>query len=115
MPVIITDMELPKRCLDCQLMGREKMYCQLHPRKDLNVIRVVSEKPDWCPLKEVPTAYWKEFSQGAYHGQDEYGEPIWRDVIVRHCSRCNRRTVIKENYCPNCGSRMVEEQQGENT
>ena len=53
MAVIITDMEFPKRCLDCQLMGREKMYCQLYPRKDLNVIRVVSEKPEWCPLKEI--------------------------------------------------------------
>lgn len=53
MAVIITDMKFPKRCLDCQLMGREKMYCQLHPRKNLNVIRVVSERPEWCPLKST--------------------------------------------------------------
>jgi hypothetical protein len=53
MAVIITNMKFPKRCLDCQLMGREKMYCQLYSRKDLNVIRVVSEKPEWCPLKSV--------------------------------------------------------------
>ena len=50
---VIIDIEMPKRCLDCQLMGREKMYCQLHPRKDLNVIRVVSGKPEWCPIKSA--------------------------------------------------------------
>ena len=56
MAVIITDMKFLKRCLDCQLMGREKMYCQLHPRKNLNVYRVVSERSEWCPLKSLDDA-----------------------------------------------------------
>ena len=49
---------------------------------------------------------WKGYTHYAYHGTDDMGEPIWREVIVYHCSECKRRTVIKENYCPNCGAKM---------
>ena len=92
---VIIDIEMPKRCLDCQLMGREKMYCQLHPRKDLNVIRVVSEKPDWCPLKEVPTGKW--INRG----------------IQWECSECHYRVTAWNNtkYCPNCSANMENEKQ----
>lgn len=54
--------------------------------------------------------HWKAYTHSAYHGKDEDDEPIWREVIVYHCSECNRRTVIKENYCPNCGAKMQEVQ-----
>ena len=57
----------------------------------------------------VEEAYWKCYTNGAYHGMDEDGEPIWRDVNVYHCSNCNRRTVIQENYCPSCGRKMRKE------
>ena len=49
---------------------------------------------------------WIGYTHHAYHGTDDMGEPIWRDVIVYHCSECKRRTVIKENDCPNCGAEM---------
>lgn len=52
--------------------------------------------------------YWKAFIHNAYHGTDEDGEPIWREVTIYHCSQCNRRTVIKEKFCPNCGADMRE-------
>lgn len=51
---------------------------------------------------------WKAFTHSAYRGNDEDGEPIWREVTVYHCDLCNRRTVIKEKYCPNCGHKMQE-------
>ena len=51
---------------------------------------------------------WRAFTHSAYHGNDEDGEPIWREVTVYHCNLCNRRTVIKEKYCPNCGAKMQE-------
>ena len=37
--------------MDCQLLGRDKMYCTLYPRRDLDVITVATSKPDWCPIK----------------------------------------------------------------
>ena len=54
-------------------------------------------------------ARWKGFVYSAYHGTDEWGEPIYRDVNVYHCSNCNRRTVVQENYCPSCGRKMRKE------
>lgn len=50
--------------------------------------------------------YWKGYTQGAYHGTDEYGNPIFRDVNIYRCSNCGRQTVIQENYCPSCGKKM---------
>ena len=56
--------------------------------------------------QEPKTGHWKAFTHSAYHGVDDDNEPIWREVKVYHCSECNRRTVIKENFCPTCGARM---------
>ena len=63
--------------------------------------------------QEPKTGHWKSYTHSAYHGIDDDGEPIWREVKVYHCNLCNRRTVIKENYCPNCGCRMVKPQESE--
>lgn len=52
------------------------------------------------------TGYWKGFTHSAYHGVDKDNEPIWKPVNVYHCSECNRRTIIKENFCPSCGADM---------
>ena len=61
-------------------------------------------------VKDMPsvsrTGHWKGYTHSAYHGTDEDGEPIWKPVNVYHCSECNRRTVIKDNFCPNCGAKM---------
>lgn len=53
---------------------------------------------------------WKCFIGSAYYGVDEDNEPIWRERKIYHCPFCNRRTVIKENYCPNCGADMRGEE-----
>ena len=65
-------------------------------------------------LKNVPTenvepvkhSKWVGYTTGAFHGMDDLGDPIYRDVTVYHCDNCSRRTVVKENYCPRCGARM---------
>lgn len=57
--------------------------------------------------QEPKTGRWKAFIHNAYHGTDEDGEPIGRKATVYNCSQCNRRTVIKEKYFPNCGAKMV--------
>lgn len=63
------------------------------------------------PAADVPPmmhSYWEEYSCSQYMGTDEFGEPKWRDgrFYVCHNYRCRRKTVVKSNYCPNCGSRM---------
>jgi len=69
-------------------------------------IRWIKGFPPVIPQQR--TGWWKAFTHSAYHGNDEDGEPIWREVTVYHCNLCNRRTVIKEKYCPSCGAKMEE-------
>lgn len=59
------------------------------------------------------TAKWIGYTRVRYCGMDEYGEPIYRDGVVYYCSKCRRRTVIKENYCPSCGLRMIDSEVNE--
>lgn len=56
----------------------------------------------------VVHSYWEGYDCSQYMGTDEYGEPKWRDgrFYVCHNYRCRRKTVIKSNFCPNCGARM---------
>ena len=49
--MIVIDMDMPTKCMNCQLLGRDAMYCQVYPRKDLNLIKVANGKPEWCPIK----------------------------------------------------------------
>jgi len=49
---------------------------------------------------------WLGYTRSKFYGTDDWGEPIFRDGVVYYCSNCRRRTVVKENYCPRCGSRM---------
>lgn len=60
-------------------------------------------------VEERPKGKWKCFIGSAYYGVDEDNEPIWRERKIYHCSFCNRRTVIKENFCPSCGAQMEAE------
>lgn len=57
-------------------------------------------------VQEVRHGYWKGYTRSAFHSVDEIGNPVYRDVNVWQCSECNRKSVIKENYCPCCGARM---------
>ena len=49
---------------------------------------------------------WKGYTRSAYRGTDDFGDPIYRDVSIYYCSNCDRRTVVKERYCPHCGAFM---------
>lgn len=40
------------------------------------------------------------------HHLDGTGNPIEKNTKIYCCSMCNRKTVIKEKYCPNCGAKM---------
>ncbi len=94
-------------------MTREEAIKMLNTLLFLGTVDCTKEEANECvkmaikALEQEPKiGHWKAFIHNAYHGTDEDGEPIWREVTVYHCSQCNRRTVIKEKYCPNCGVKM---------
>ena len=70
-----------------------------------HIIKDVLPTVDAVP---VVHSYWEEYSCSQYMGTDECGEPKWRDgrFFVCHNYKCRRKTVIKSNYCPNCGAKM---------
>ena len=78
-----------------------------------NIQKVLNSVPT-ADVEPVRHGRWEGYTHSRYCGIDEYGEPIFRDGIVYYCSnpKCRRKTVIKENYCPNCGRKMDLE--GEN-
>ena len=71
----------------------------------------VAEEMRFVPavdVEPVRRGRWEEYTHSCYCGVDEYGDPIFKDRIVYYCSnpKCRRKTVIKENFCPNCGADM---------
>lgn len=77
----------------------------------INGIETVLEYAENLPAADVAPvvhSYWEEYSCSQYMGTDEGGDPKWRDgrFYVCHNYKCRRKTVIKSNYCPNCGGKM---------
>ena len=63
-------------------------------------------------VESVRHGTWIGTTRSAFKGLNELGDPTYNDVIVYRCSKCNRQTVIHENYCPCCGARMDGEENG---
>ena len=57
-------------------------------------------------VQKIRHGEWKGYTKSAFHGVDEFGSSIYRDVTIWYCSECNRRSVVKEKFCPNCGAKM---------
>lgn len=66
-------------------------------------------------VEPVRHGRWESYSISRFCGTDKLGNPICRDGTVYYCSnpKCRRKTVVKENYCPNCGAKMeLEDENG---
>ena len=72
-----------------------------------NAARLINGIPA-ADVEPVRRGRWESYTHSHYCGTDKYGEPAFSDGVVYYCSnpKCRRKTVIKENYCPSCGSKM---------
>ena len=89
---------------------REAAIELLHYNADERCSAVVAdfEEIPAADVEPVRHGRWEGYSHSRYCGIDADGEPVFRDGVVYYCSnpKCRRKTVIKENYCPNCGAKM---------
>ena len=53
---ILLDWAMPKACRDCSLQIGG--YCQMYSddKKRIDDVNLIVERPDWCPLIELPFA-----------------------------------------------------------
>lgn len=49
---------------------------------------------------------WHSYQQDYYVGQDECDEPVFRYNNVYVHRKCRWKSVVKTNYCANCGCMM---------
>ena len=62
---------------------------------------------DAVPVKH---GRWRAYSMPHWTKRyDANGDPEYKYHDEYVCSICRRRTIIKENYCPTCGAKNVEE------
>lgn len=55
---------------------------------------------------ERPKGRWVGIQSEKFIGYDEWGEPMYRLCSYYTCRKCGRKTVVKTNFCPNCGADM---------
>lgn len=57
---------------------------------------------------EVRHGRWEGYTTPRYCGSDKYGNPVFIDGVVYYCTnpKFRRKTVVKEKYCPSCGTKM---------
>lgn len=70
-----------------------------------NAMSVIENAPA-ADVRPERHGEWKGYTTSAFRGMDEFGDPIYRDVNVWVCSECCRKSVVKENFCSNCGAKM---------
>ena len=80
-----------------------------------NVREVIDSVPS-ADVEPVRHSYWESYDTSQYMGTDEFGEPKWRPgrFYICHNRKCRRKTVVKSNYCPNCGAKMKGDKSDDN-
>ena len=52
---------------------------------------------------------WNGWTTSAFIGVDDFGDPKYARRKFYRCSICRHGTVVKSNYCSNCGAKTGSE------
>ena len=70
------------------------------------VMNSIDEIPS-APVREDVQDVWISGTETAYGPIGKNGNLIKREIQKFYCRERGRETVIKENFCPHCGARMI--------
>ena len=100
MSILIKDMEMPKTCWECggcDDCHESLTFCALIPNgKDLEGVDINKDKPDWCPLVEIPTPH---------------GDLIDRNEVLNACEFIGEKPTWDNPYTDDtygCKSSVIE-------
>ena len=84
-------------------------YNDLKARLEEAENSVENYKRMWLEKHEPKTARWEGWTSTHWSKRcDSNGDPIYTEHTYYQCSYCGRRTVVRENFCPNCGAVMED-------
>lgn len=106
------------RLIDADALKSEISWYNHHECVDISVSGVmkdINNTPTIDPEDCRPHGRWVETNWAEYDG---YGEVItFSDVKALKCTNCcncfKKELLWRKNYCPNCGAKMDEMEQGE--
>lgn len=71
----------------------------------LDVVRYLNTLPALDAV-EVVHGKWVKYEDDKFNGYDADGRIRYRKVRTYYCDKCGYGTVVKSNYCSNCGAKM---------
>ena len=84
MSILVKDMKMPERCLDCPMYDHYNYYCQMYA---FNILarynRDGSTRPEWCELVELP---------------EKHGRLIDGDALVTEMTNGIRAGNLEDGY-----------------
>ena len=72
MSVLIKGMEMPQNCDKCRFQSALRLYCDAMPYNFCGNTDDI-ERPDWCPLIEVPTPHGRLIDADKLANETFYG------------------------------------------
>ena len=104
MSVLVKDMKMPERCLDCPLYDRYNYHCQMYAYGiPARYNRDGSIRPEWCELVELPEKHgrlidadkieWFQVSGNCSVGNKGFGKRTYVLIPVEHLNELH--TVIE--------------------
>ena len=90
-----------------EYIDKEQLLSDLYSKQD-EPLDVMKEIANFSAADVAPVVHgkWEGYTRSTCRGMDKDGEPIYRNITLYYCSECRRRSIIYENYCPNCGAKM---------
>ena len=101
MSILIKDMKMPERCLECPLYDNYNYYCILYSFGiPVRYNRDGNTRPEWCEIKELP-----ECDDAV---SIEPPTTTWLGSYSPYtCEKCGYHVDSKTRYCPDCGRKAV--------